>query len=67
MGILDLVKRVWGNETFRMMFIASGIIICFLYFGVIQEKLMRGCFGGEVVDRKCVGGELMNLKNAFTS
>lgn len=69
MGFLDIVKRVWGNETFRMMFIAAGIMICFVYFGVMQEKIMRGCFGGELnSEGKCVGGgEFKNLKNALSS
>lgn len=58
MGALtDIPPRVWGNETFRMLFIAAGIMICFVYFGIMQEKIMRGCFGGELVEGKCVNGE----------
>ena len=54
---LDFPKRIWANETFRMLFIAAGIIICFLYFGIMQEKIMRGCFGGKLVEGKCIEGE----------
>ena len=53
----DFPKRIWAYETFRMLFIAAGIMICFLYFGIMQEKIMRGCFGGELVEGKCIGGE----------
>ena len=55
--LTDIPKRVWANDTFRMLFIAAGIMICFLYFGVMQEKIMRGCFGGELVEGKCINGE----------
>lgn len=54
--LIDIPKRIWANETFRMLFIAAGIMICFLYFGVMQEKIMRGCFGGEITDGKCENG-----------
>lgn len=57
--LTDYIKRIWANDTFRMLFIAAGIMICFVYFGVMQEKIMRGCFGGEIdlETGKCVGGE----------
>lgn len=55
--LTDIPKRIWANEMFRMLFIAAGIMICFLYFGIMQEKIMRGCFGGELTDGKCVNGE----------
>lgn len=55
-SLIDIAKRTWANETFRMLFIAAGIMICFVYFGIMQEKIMRGCFGGELVEGKCVDG-----------
>ena len=51
----DLLKRLWANETFRICFIAAGIMICFGVFGIMQEKVMRGCFGGEMVGKVCTG------------
>lgn len=58
MGSLsDIPKRIWANETFRMLFIAAGIMICFVVFGIMQEKIMRGCFGGTLLEGKCVDGE----------
>lgn len=55
--LTDIPKRVWANDMFRMIFIAAGIMVCFLYFGIMQEKIMRGCFGGELVDGECLNGE----------
>lgn len=58
MGALtDLPKRIWAIDRIRMLCIAAGIMICFVYFGIMQEKIMRGCFGGELVEGKCVNGE----------
>lgn len=58
MGSLsDIAKRIWANETFRLLFIAAGIMVCFLVFGIMQEKIMRGCFGGTLEEGKCVDGE----------
>lgn len=55
-------KLIWANKTFRLIFFAAGIMICFLYFGMMQEKIMRGCFGGEILGGKCVnGGESKSL------
>ncbi|CRL04981.1 CLUMA_CG018169, isoform A [Clunio marinus] len=52
------LAKIFANETFRMLFIAAGIMVCFLYYGVMQEKIMRGCYGGEVREGgKCEGGE----------
>jgi hypothetical protein len=56
-SIVDVAKRVWAIEMVRMLFIAAGIMVCFLYFGIMQEQVMRGCFGGELVEGKCVNGE----------
>ncbi|KAG5669006.1 hypothetical protein PVAND_016909 [Polypedilum vanderplanki] len=51
------LKRLWANDTFRMIFIAAGIMLCFFAFGIMQEKVMRGCFGGELKEGKCIDGE----------
>lgn len=51
----DCFKRIWANDTFRICFIAAGIMICFGVFGIMQEKVMRGCFGGEMVGKVCTG------------
>lgn len=53
----NLMNRLWENKTFKMLLFAAGIIVCFVFFGVMQEKIMRGCFGGEVVNGKCVNGD----------
>lgn len=59
--LMDLVKRMWANDMFRMLFIAAGIMVCFLLFGIMQEKIMRGCFGGELDENgKCIGGGKIN-------
>jgi hypothetical protein len=50
-------QKLWANDNFRMLFIAAGIMLCFFAFGIMQEKVMRGCFGGELVEGKCVDGE----------
>lgn len=55
--ITDVLKRIWENDMFRMLCIAAGIMGCFLLFGIMQEKIMRGCFGGELSEGKCVNGE----------
>lgn len=59
MGLTELLKKVWSNEYFRLIFIAAGIMIGFLIFGIMQEKITRkSCFGGEINDKgKCEGGE----------
>lgn len=60
MGVIDLAKRIWANEYFRLIFIAAGIMVGFLVFGVMQEKITRkSCFGGIVNEetKKCEGGE----------
>lgn len=49
----DFPKRLWANDNFRLIFIAAGIMICFFVFGIMQEKVMRGCFGGELIGKKC--------------
>jgi len=51
----DFLKRLWANDTFRICFIAAGIMICFGVFAVMQEKVMRGCFGGEMDGKVCSG------------
>jgi len=61
----DFLERIWKNETFRMLIIALGIILCFFYFGIVQEKVMRGCFGGESINGKCVGGERFQYEFTF--
>jgi hypothetical protein len=59
MGLTDLPKRIWANEHFRLIFIAAGIMLGFLVFGIMQEKITRkSCFGGVVNEKgKCEGGE----------
>lgn len=64
-SLVDLARRIWKNDTFRMLFIAVGIMVCFLYFGIMQEKVMRGCFGGEIVETKCVNGEKYQYELTF--
>lgn len=34
--LMDILKRIWAIETVRMLFIAAGIMVCFLYFGIMQ-------------------------------
>jgi hypothetical protein len=54
----NLPKRLWANDTFRMLFIAAGIMICFFAFGIMQEKVMRGCFSEQVDEKgKCIDGK----------
>jgi hypothetical protein len=56
-SLVEGFKKIWAVDMIRMLFIAAGIMVCFVYFGIMQEKVMRGCFGGEMVKEKCVGGE----------
>lgn len=59
MGLTDIPKRIWAYEYFRLVFIAAGIMLGFLIFGIMQEKITRkSCFGGVVNEKgKCEGGE----------
>lgn len=53
--IKDTVNRIWANRHFRLIGISLGILLCFLIYGIFQEKIMRGCYGGE--GEKCLGGD----------
>lgn len=64
-SLVDFVKRIWAVEMVRMLFIAAGIMVCFLYFGIMQEQVMRGCFGGEMVEKMCVDGEKYEYELTF--
>lgn len=67
--IKDSVKKVWAMKTVRMIVISLGIIVCFLYFGIIQERVTKGCFGGEYIDNDCSGDRFrfeMTLVFIFT-
>lgn len=55
MCLVECLKRLWTYDTFRVMIFAGGIIGCFFVYGIMQEKVMRGCFGGDVIDGKCEG------------
>lgn len=46
-SLTDFLKKLWAIDNFRLVFIAGGIMGCFAAFGVMQEKVMRGCYGGE--------------------
>ncbi|XP_070505859.1 solute carrier family 35 member B1 homolog [Chironomus tepperi] len=52
---MDSVKGCWANDTLRMVTFAVGIIVCFSMYGMLQEKIMRVCYGGEFVDGVCNG------------
>jgi hypothetical protein len=64
-SLMDLAKRIWAVEIIRMLFIAAGIMVCFLYFGIMQEQVMRGCFGGEMIENKCSDGDKFEFELTF--
>jgi hypothetical protein len=53
--ITDIVKRILANHHFRMIGISLGILLCFFFYGIYQEKIMRGCYGG--LGDKCTDGD----------
>ena len=53
--ILDYIRGCWANDTLRMVTFAIGIIVCFSIYGMLQEKIMRACYGGQFEDGKCSG------------
>lgn len=55
-GIIGAIKNVWtSNGKIKFLFVALGILVSFVYVGVFQEKIMRGCYGGTTKD--CSDGE----------
>lgn len=52
----EALKRIWSTYyTIRLLCTAAGIIFCFFLYGVMQEKIMRVCYGGIFIDGKCSG------------
>lgn len=49
--IIEFFERLWRNKVIRAIVISSGILLCFFAFGIVQEKVMRGCFGND--EQKC--------------
>ncbi|KAG5668860.1 hypothetical protein PVAND_016781 [Polypedilum vanderplanki] len=55
-SLLESFKHVWSTfYTIRLLFFAAGIVVCYFFYGVMQEKIMRTCYGGEFIDGKCNG------------
>lgn len=53
----DMMTKIWAIEKVRLLTIAAGIMGCFTVYGIMQEKVMRSCYGGEVQgkEKKCSG------------
>ena len=53
----DMMSKIWAIEKVRLLTIAAGIMGCFTVYGIMQEKVMRSCYGGEVQgkEKKCSG------------
>lgn len=44
--IASTAKNYWKkNGKVKFIFTALGIIVLFVYVGILQEKIMRGCYG----------------------
>lgn len=56
-NVFGTIKSFWtSNGKIKFLFVALGILVSFVYVGVFQEKIMRGCYGGDVKDG-CKDGE----------
>ncbi|KAG5668861.1 hypothetical protein PVAND_016782 [Polypedilum vanderplanki] len=53
---LDSIIKLWDkNPRIRLLTFAFAIVLCFFFYGIMQEKIMRTCYGGEFIDGKCNG------------
>lgn len=52
---IKIVKKMWDNHLVRILFIASGIIVFFVIFGILEEQIMKKCYERDN-DGKCVQG-----------
>lgn len=53
---LSAIKNCWtANGKIKFIIIALGIFVSFVYVGVFQEKIMRGCYGD--TNKDCKNGE----------
>lgn len=54
---IRIIRHSWKNNG-RLKFITTALCIFFAYFivGVLQEKIMRGCYG-DSINKDCRDGE----------
>lgn len=54
---IRIIRHSWKNNG-RLKFITTALCIFFSYFvvGILQEKIMRGCYG-DSVNKDCRNGE----------
>lgn len=61
--VAELIKHHWkSNGRIKFIFVALGIFVSFVYVGVFQEKIMKGCYGD--TSKNCDNGE--RFKYAIT-
>lgn len=55
-SIFGYIKELWtSNGKVKFIFVALGILVSFVYVGVFQETIMKGCYGG--TNKQCTDGE----------
>lgn len=65
-ALVEYAKKIWAVKMIRMMTISVGIILCFLWFGIMQEEVTRGCWGGEIVNKtKCINHDPFEYELTF--
>lgn len=60
----NAIRNCWeANGKIKFIFVALGIFVSFIYVGIFQETIMRGCYG-EDTSNECENGE--KFKYAIT-
>lgn len=61
----NAIKNVWNsNGKIKFILVALGIFVSFVYVGVFQETIMKGCYG-EDKSNNCENGEQFKFASSL--